>query len=343
MTSAITVSLAAPTRGAAEAREPRVARDVRLPTIRIVLRVLVALAIVCAVGFALASRWAQVQPELARANPLVLLAALVAVVVALQLAMMSWRVLLAGLGSPLTGAAARRIFFVGQLGKYLPGSVWPVLVQMDMGRRHGVPASRMAVSFFVSLGLSVLTGTVLGAPVLVLAGENLIWLRWPAVAVAVVGAVVLLWPPALNRLLVMGLRVLRRPPLERHLTGATVARATLLMVGTWGFFGLALWFLAVDLGADPRAALPVSVSGYALAYTAGLLFILAPAGVGVRDVLLMVTLAPVLGGAPATAVALLSRLVATAADIGVALWAIGSHRTNAHIDRRFDQPDGARS
>lgn len=310
------------------------------PNLRTAARILVGLAIVAAVGLALADRWSQVRPELASADPLALLASMVAVVVGLQLAMASWRVVLAGLGSPLTGPVARRIFFVGQLGKYLPGSVWPVLVQMDMGRAHGVPISRMAVSFVVSLGLSVLTGTVLGAPVLVVASGDLTWLRWPAAGVAVVGAVVLLWPAVLNGLLALGLRLLRRPPLERPLTARTLVRATALMAGTWALFGAGLWFLAVDLGADPVAAVPVSVSGYALAFTAGLLFVLAPAGVGVRDALLVVTLAPVLGGARATAVALLSRLVATGADVGVALWAIASHRRGTRSDHSHDRADG---
>ena len=342
MTSVDTVSTAAPTGGVVEARELSVRRAVR-SYVGTGLRVLVAIALIAAVGVALADRWGQVQPELVRANPLALVASLIAVVAGLHLAMASWRILLEGLGSPLTGGVARRIFFVGQLGKYLPGSVWPVLVQMEMGRAHGVPSSRMVVSFFVSLGLSVLTGTILGAPVLLLAGDDLVWLQWPAVAVAAVGTVVLLWPRVLNHLLIAGLRLLRRPPLERPFTGSTVARATLLMVATWGCFGLGLWLLAVDLGADAQTALPVSVSGYALAFTAGLLFVLAPAGVGVRDALLVVTLAPVLGGASATAVALLSRLVATVADIGVALWAIAGRRLSARANRRVDQPDGARS
>ena len=36
---------------------------------------------------------------------------------------------------------AARLFFVTQLGKYLPGAVWPVLAQMRIGREHGDPAA----------------------------------------------------------------------------------------------------------------------------------------------------------------------------------------------------------
>ena len=50
-----------------------------------------------------------------------------------------WQTLLAGLGSPLPVPAAGRILFIGQLGKYIPGSVWPILAQMELGARAKVP------------------------------------------------------------------------------------------------------------------------------------------------------------------------------------------------------------
>ena len=40
-------------------------------------------------------------------------------------------------GSPLPLAVARRVFLLAQLGKYLPGSVWPVLAQTELGRDLG--------------------------------------------------------------------------------------------------------------------------------------------------------------------------------------------------------------
>ena len=54
----------------------------------------------------------------------------------------AWQVLLAGLGSPLRTTTAGRIFFIGQLGKYIPGSVWPILTQMELGAAgQGAPAA----------------------------------------------------------------------------------------------------------------------------------------------------------------------------------------------------------
>ena len=44
-------------------------------------------------------------------------------VLSLVASLLGWRSMLAGLGTPLPLATAARIYFLGQLGKYVPGSV----------------------------------------------------------------------------------------------------------------------------------------------------------------------------------------------------------------------------
>ena len=46
---------------------------------------------------------------------------------------LAWRAILAGLGSPLPVSAVPPVFFVAQVGKYLPGAIWPYL---EIGRAH---------------------------------------------------------------------------------------------------------------------------------------------------------------------------------------------------------------
>jgi glycosyltransferase 2 family protein len=66
---------------------------------------------------------------------------------------------------------------------------------------------------------------------------------------------------------------------------------------------------------------PLAAAAYAAAYAAGFLSLLTPAGLGVREGVLVVALAPVLPAGPALVVALLSRLwmmLAELAGAGVA-------------------------
>src|SRR5688500_8449717 len=75
-----------------------------------------------------------------------ILLSLAATIAGLGATGVAWRMLLAGFGHPLAPSAASGIFFVAQLGKYLPGSVWPYVAQARIGRAYRVPASRSAAA-----------------------------------------------------------------------------------------------------------------------------------------------------------------------------------------------------
>ena len=94
--------------------------------------------------------------------PIVLLA-LVASVCGLICSLMVWRELLADLGSRLSIPEAWRIMFIGQLGKYVPGSIWPVLAQSELGADRRIPRSRTALSVLLSYAVMTCSGAVVAA------------------------------------------------------------------------------------------------------------------------------------------------------------------------------------
>ena len=197
----------------------------RSRTVKIV-RIVVAVAVVVALVWGVARNWTEISQDLQRVSIGALLLSFVPAALGTWLTMVGWRVILADLGSPLHLAPAGGVFFVGQLGKYLPGSVWTVLVQADMASHLHVPRRRTGVTGLVTIGLSVLTGLLVGLPALPLllqrsAGSS----GWLLLAVPLF--VVLVWPALLNRLIAWGLRVLRREPLEETLS----TRAILTTVG----------------------------------------------------------------------------------------------------------------
>lgn len=236
--------------------------------------------------------------------------ALLATTAGVAASAMVWRALLTGLGHRLPLRAGGRVFFLGQIGKYVPGSVWPVLAQMELGRDYGVPAAVSAAAFALFMVVHLLSAVVVAALALPAAGLVEGW--WALVAVP---AVLLLLPPPLRLGLRAGGRLLRRPmpplPPAGALTGAVGWAVTM-----WACYGVHLWLLARDAGATVDAAAAAGV--FALAWSAGFVFVVAPAGAGAREAVLLALLG---GAAPAgvlLAVALLSRLLGTVAD---ALWA----------------------
>ena len=149
----------------------------------------------------------------------------------------------------------------------------------------------------------------------------------------VVPLAIVLHPRVLARLLDGGLRLVRRPPLDQHLTGAVIWRVAGLSVISNGLLGLEVWQLSVDLGGHGGSLVALCVGAYALAAAAGLVAIPLPAGAGLREAILVLVLAPEIGTPSATLVALLARLLATVADVVaagiVALATRSPHRAGA--------------
>ena len=288
-----------------------------LDVVRVGLLVLVLVAVV----WALARNWDAVSAELGRLSWGAVVAGLVLTCGAPVFTLIGWRVLLDDLGTRLALPPAASVFFVGQLGKYVPGSVWTVLAQAEMGARLAIPRRRMAVTGLLSIGLAILCGGLLGVVALprLLARGSSGATAWVLVVAVVLGAV-LLWPPLLNAVIDRGLRVLRREPLEHALGGRAVVVTCAWFLLAWLSAGGGVAVLVRDLQPDASAAdlFVGAVCGFALASAAGQLSVLVPAGVGVRDgvlALLLVTFMPV---SAATAVVVVARFLAIVADLLVA-------------------------
>jgi uncharacterized membrane protein YbhN (UPF0104 family) len=277
-------------------------------------RLLFAAALVGALALALFKQRDALQDSFDQVSASALIGALLALGVGLVLSMLSWRAVLAELGSPLPVRQAGRIFFVGQIGKYVPGSVWPLLTQAAMGKRLGVPRTRMVTAGLVALAMSIATGLVAGLLCVgtLLHDQGRVYLVFflALLPFALAG----LHPKVLNALLAKALKLARRPPLDKPLSTRGVVVPVLLLLGCWTMFGLQAWLLVHDIGGDDLSALALAIGSFALASTLGTLFIIAPAGGGVREGVLVLGLAPVLSAGQALTVAVLSRMVATVAD-----------------------------
>lgn len=280
-----------------------------------VVVVLLLAALVVAI-ISLHSRWPELRHAAGQLSPAALGAAFALVLGSLAVSLLTWRSTLAALGSPVGLRPAGRIFFLGQLGKYLPGSVWPVLAQMELGAAEGLARSQVGTASLLSLALGLPGALVIGllaAPALLSTGGSAYALLFVAIPVVAL----LLWPPVLNPLLGRALRLVRRPP-PQLLAGRAVARVALLSGAANLLLGAHAAVLADDLGARGASVLPLAIGGFTLASVAGLLALPVPAGVGVRDPVLVATLLPVLPLAQAVVLALASRLLLTVADLTAA-------------------------
>jgi len=275
-----------------------------------------ALVVVLAV-YAVASQWDDIVAAVSGMNPLLLLGSLVAGVIYVLLTMLAWRVLLADMGTTLPLSAAFRVFFVSQLGKYMPGGVWNILAAAELGADHDIPRRRSVSVMAVTVIVSIVTGAALAVVTMPFASERLRdsygWVSWTLPVF-----VVMLLPPILNRLLALVFRLTGRPPLEHPVSWSGIGACTVWTLVAWAVAGVQVWLLAIGIGmAGTPATLALCIGGYAMAWTVGFLIVFVPAGAGVREGVLGLVLAGALTTGGVVAVVLLSRAVLTIADLAM--------------------------
>jgi hypothetical protein len=161
----------------------------------------------------------------------------------------------------------------------------------------------MALTQVLSVGVALLAGL----PVLLAERARL---GRPAL----LGAVVVLVAAALAAVFRRQLLALARrrlpgfDPADLTPSAGTVALLTVGYAAYWVVTGVAFAALVASLYPLAASDVPVVVAAYAAAYAVGFLALLTPAGLGVREGVLVVALAPVLPAGPALVVALISRL-----------------------------------
>lgn len=284
----------------------------------------VALAVAMLAWAAIAQREAFGE-ALSTLSPATLLWALAAVLVGLIANMLSWRGAMASVGADLPLRQAGRVFFLSQLGKYVPGSVWPVLAQVELSRDSGVSRLRGAVGAVVAMIVGVITSGSVAVAVLVLPDRTVRGEYWWLTLVVPVAAA-LVHPRVMTFALTLTLRTLRRPGPVPDLSSRGLLRAVWWSTLMWGAFGAHAWLIARDLVPGAPTGYLAVTGAFALAWVVGFVVVIAPAGLGAREAALAVALAGVLTGGQALALALLSRVVMTIADAVAAGVAVAAAR-----------------
>ncbi len=249
-------------------------------------------------------------------RPLWIIAAAMTVLLTYGILIEAWRRIVLGWSQTLNYGPAMRIWCLSNLGRYLPGKVWSVAGLAVLAQQAGVAGWAAAGSAVVMQMMAIGTGALVvsvGAP----GAATPLALT---VAVCRAGCVVifLVWEPLVNRIVRM-----IRPGLEfRALPVQTALLATAVTLASWLAYGMAFWMLANGIfgGADLSAFQATGV--FAAGYIVGLLALFAPGGVGVRELVFVALLAPVLGSGGALGLSIAARLLLTATELLAALGAL---------------------
>jgi len=228
-----------------------------------------------------------------------------------------WQRAIRVLGDDLPMAQVVARYYVGELGKYLPGGVWPILGRGELARRGGVGRAASYGSVVLSLAtlyLAAMAVVVMGLPSLLGAddgsGPLIVLLLLP---VGLVG----LHPRVLGRILRLVERLTGRTIALRIPTWSTSVGLVVRYVPAWLAIGAATWAVARAL--DPSAPLAEVTIAAVLSWVVGFVLVPVPGGVGVREVVFVAAAGSLDPGIAAT-VAVVARLAFMVVDaIGAGL------------------------
>jgi uncharacterized membrane protein YbhN (UPF0104 family) len=236
-----------------------------------------------------------------------------------------WHQILSSLGQRVPLGATLRAFYVGNLGKYVPGKAMVVVMRTGILVPHGARPAAAAVGVFYETLTMMAVGAVLSAIIVIARYRDRIeWLYAALAMVAITGLPVV---PAVFSRIIRILRVNRTEETEAsaeigRLRPFTLVRGWLLMAIGWVMSGLSIAAVLRGAGFDFQAdffdqAVQCTAAA-ALSVVLGFVSFV-PAGLGVREFVVKTVLERSYGEAVGIVVAVLVRLVWLVAELSVSV------------------------
>lgn len=279
-----------------------------------------ALLLVGFAGWYLWKQWRDASASQLRisVDPLWLTLASAIVLATYLLLVETWRRVLARYGSRIAFREAMRIWFVSNLGKYVPGKLWQVTAMTVMTNQLRVPVATSAGAAAVVTIANVVAGFALllfaGMPTLRALGGR--YESAVLVSTLVLLAALLAAPFTMRVLSAGASRILRRPlMIDMPLSAVWIGLAGCGVA--WVLYGSAFQLLVLALLGKASAPWLSYVAVYTLSYLVGYLVLIAPGGVGAREATLVFLLVTMRLASPAEAavITVASRLWLTVLEI----------------------------
>ena len=253
----------------------------------------------------------------------------------------TWRQIVVAWGGHLSWPTAARIWFISNLGRYVPGKVWQIGAMGALAQEAGVSSAAAIGSALVVNLVNLLAGLL----VVLVAGSRLVVGYGPALVIALVVFCVLvlgspwLLPPLArlaNRVTGRNIPIPAIPPLAIIFAVAGCSLA-------WNLYGLAFHDLTVAIfgGAAGRPTYYTAV--FTLSYLIGYIVLFAPGGLGVRETSLVALLAAagLETGVQAAVLAIASRLWLTVIEAAPGLVLLAIRRPKASLRTPLAEKNGS--
>ena len=279
-----------------------------------VLGIVIGVAGVAFVARTLISKWNEVSDAFSQVDAINLVLSLLLGLAAMTSIGWIWVTMIVARSHNVRHRNAMAWYFTGQLGKYVPGGIWPIVGRAELAVRNGIPR----LDAYASTGLSLVTTysaavVTIGIGAAATTGHRLIAVL---IAISLVLAFAAFSQPSLR---VAIIRVATRvSPSASSLTDPKrLARLTVVHIPAWILMSLSTSVTATAFGAKISIADMLFIT--TTSWLAGFVVVGVPGGIGVREAVFTSLAGGIIGTPMAVSLALMSRVVFIAVDLTGAL------------------------
>jgi hypothetical protein len=229
-------------------------------------------------------QWAEIQSEGVRFHVGWLIPAILVLPAYFVLSALGWDLILRSLGYRIGFGRAQVAWGQPMLARYVPGSVLYVLGRVLLSERAGIPRRITIASIVYEQAISATSAIVIAAYFIInhpdLQGQPLRW----AVLLLIPTAIVVLHPRVFGPLCNRVLGAFGREPLPGVIPLRGVISLILFYLITWIVIAIGIYCVARSVTFISADDILLVGSAQAIGYVAALATLVAPAGLGVRDV-----------------------------------------------------------
>jgi uncharacterized membrane protein YbhN (UPF0104 family) len=231
-----------------------------------------------------------------------------------------WERMLRHTGSSVSYLKLFKVWFFTNLGKYLPGKVWQFLGMIYMLEKEGVPKKSSFSTGVLAQAFSVISGLFISVLFLGATLYSQFFSANPGlmagfVVVSLAILVVLCYPKILEKIVNLGLRILKKEKITLDISVKDVIIYLLFYSLSWLLFGLAFLIFVKAMTQADFNMYPTLTGAFAFSLNIGFLALFTPGGIGVREGILVFLLSSLFPLPVSTLISLLSRLWITAGEL----------------------------
>lgn len=253
--------------------------------LRVYGSILLVAGLLAYVGYGFWNNWGRIRIYPWRLNLPLFLLSTISIFISYIFFLILWRFLLAMMGQSISFRTGYRIWFLSQIGKYLPGRVWSVVGRILLMHSAGMGRLFSGVNLLYEIMLFTLGGLIFFVMTLPSWESNSGLVPSYIVWITILTLCVMLHPRIVRTIISLGLKFMegRIQVWKSPLRYTHLLLLLIFYVGVWGIIGLSFFLFFSSIQRVSLNQLPVLAGIFVFSWIAGNLAFLAPAGIGVRE------------------------------------------------------------